>query len=288
MTGKSTHVTDGSREAELTDDAFLGGRLRLLQPARGHRAGHDALLLAAAAPEDARRAVDLGAGVGAAGLALATRLPGVEVALVEIDPVTAALAARNGARQQPDLSARVEVVTADVAQLGRPAGPARPAAGAADLVLTNPPFNDPAHHRASPRAARALAHSAADTGIEPWLRAAERLLAPGGRLVLIHRPEAIAPVLAALTGRFGAVTIRPVHARPDSPAIRMLVGAVKGRRTPPALLPGLVLAGADGRPTPAAERILRAALSLDAALGEPGEPSGPTFGSASGSPSPPT
>src|SRR5229473_3780911 len=76
----------------FTDDAVLGGRLRLRQPARGHRVGHDAILLAAACPARAgERVVDLGAGVGAAGLALAARVPDATVTLVEIDPELAAL-----------------------------------------------------------------------------------------------------------------------------------------------------------------------------------------------------
>ncbi len=69
-----------------TEDAILGGRLRLLQPRRGHRFGHDAILLAAAAGGQAdEHAIELGAGVGAAGLALAWRVPGLNVTLVEID-----------------------------------------------------------------------------------------------------------------------------------------------------------------------------------------------------------
>src|SRR6266699_1255879 len=72
--------------AEVTEDPVLGGRLRLKQPRRGHRVGHDAILLAAACPARAgERVVDLGAGVGAAGLALALRAAGIEVALVEVD-----------------------------------------------------------------------------------------------------------------------------------------------------------------------------------------------------------
>lgn len=249
-------------EADITDDAVLGGRLRLLQPARGHRVGHDALLLAASVPADARRAVDLGAGVGSAGLALAMRVPDVEVALVEIDPVLAGLARENAGRQRPDLGTRVTVVEADVARLARPGGPALPAAGGADAVLMNPPFNDPARHRVSPHERRARAHMAADAALETWVRAADRLLAAGGRLCLIHRPEALEAVLGALAGRFGAVRIRPVHPMPDAPAIRILVTALKGRRTPPALLPGLVLADAGGRPSEAAERVLRGGEGL--------------------------
>lgn len=252
-----TPSAEGADGEALTDDAFLGGRLNLLQPARGHRAGHDAMLLAASAPGEARHAVDLGAGVGAAGLAFAARVAAATVTLVEIDPATAALAARNAARQTPGLATRARVVVADIATLGRPSGPPEPAARTADLVMMNPPFNDPARHRVSPHERRALAHSVPDAGLETWLRAAERLLAPGGRLALIHRPEAIEAIMAGLKGRFGAVTIRPVHPAPGAPAHRLLVGAVKGRRTAPVLMPGLVLAGQDGRPSAEAERLLR-------------------------------
>src|SRR5438132_4814138 len=85
--------------AEVTEDAALGGRLRLKQPRRGHRVGHDAILLAAAsAARPGDHLVDLGAGVGAAGLALALRITGVTVTLVEVDPGLAALAAENADR----------------------------------------------------------------------------------------------------------------------------------------------------------------------------------------------
>src|SRR5215831_16512265 len=87
------------RLAECTEDAFLGGRLRLRQPKSGHRAGHDAMLLAAATsvrPGD--RVVEFGAGVGAAGLALAKRANGaVALTLVEIEPQLAGLARDNAA-----------------------------------------------------------------------------------------------------------------------------------------------------------------------------------------------
>src|SRR5262249_51630009 len=98
----------------VTDDAALGGRLRLRQPARGHRFGHDAILLAAATPAAAGEvAVDLGAGVGAAGLALAWRVAGLTVRLVEIEPSLAALAAENAARN--GLADRVSAHALDVA-----------------------------------------------------------------------------------------------------------------------------------------------------------------------------
>ncbi|CUU43098.1 tRNA1(Val) (adenine(37)-N6)-methyltransferase [Blastochloris viridis] len=236
-----------------TDDAVLGGRLRLLQPARGHRVGHDAILLAAAVPAlPGERAVDLGAGVGAAGLAVAARVPGLSMVLVEIDPGLAALAGENAARN--GLAGRVTVVAADVATVGRADGP--PAAGAFDQVLCNPPFLDPSRHAASPDAGKRGAHMP-DRPRCHWIAAAGRLLQPGGTLTLIDRADALAGVLADLGDRWGAVEVVPVHPRPDAPASRVLVRARKGRRTPLSLRPPLVLAEPDGRPSTAAEAALR-------------------------------
>ena len=134
-------------DIDTTEDAALGGRLVLRQPKRGHRFGHDAILLAAAV--DARPgeiAVDLGAGVGTAGLALAQRVPGLEVRLVEIDATLADLARENAARNR--LSDRVLVVTLDVAA-DRNAFERHGMAGV-DHVLMNPPFNDPARQMSRP------------------------------------------------------------------------------------------------------------------------------------------
>src|ERR1700759_5331097 len=97
-------MTEAGLSAGLfSEDAFLGGRLRLRQPKSGHRAGHDAMLLAAATsarPGD--RVVDFGAGVGAAGLALATRIPGIRIVLIEIDEALAELARGNAALNRLD------------------------------------------------------------------------------------------------------------------------------------------------------------------------------------------
>ena len=142
---------------EFTEDAFLGGRLCLRQPKSGHRAGHDALLLAAATracPGD--RVVDFGAGVGAAGLAVARRVPAIKLVLVEIDAGLAGLARDNAACNAISADVRVLDVTAAADTLAA----AGLSADSADVVLMNPPFNDAARHRASPDRARAIAHVA--------------------------------------------------------------------------------------------------------------------------------
>ncbi len=169
--------------SETTEDAALGGRLILRQPRRGHRFGHDALLLAAAT--DARageHAVELGAGVGAAGLALAQRIAGLKVTLIEIDPALAALAAENAARN--GLADRVHVAVLDVAASEREFSRAGIDPGTAAHVLMNPPFNDPVRQNVSPDPKRRLAHAAAEDTLAQWMRRAASLLAPSGTLTL--------------------------------------------------------------------------------------------------------
>ena len=241
--------------ADTTLDAVLGGRLKLRQPRRGHRVGHDAILLAAATGGAyGERAVEFGAGVGAAGLAVASRNPGVRLTLVEIDPALCALARENVEFNK--FAERITVLTRDVTRPDLFGVEALPA-GAADRVLMNPPFNDPARQNISPDPGRALAHAAPADALPQWLVSAERALKPNGVLTLIWRADALAQILDALARDFGTVTVLPVHPKPNAPAIRVLIRAEKGERGPLALLPGLELNDASGRPSAAAEEILR-------------------------------
>ena len=248
-------------KAATSEDAILGGRLVLRQPLRGHRVGHDAILLAAAtAAQSGDHVVDLGAGVGGAGLALARRIAGVAVTLVEIDPTLTALAAGNAERN--NLSDRVRAICLDAEASVADFTAAGLAPGSATCVLMNPPFN--VAQQPSPDRARRLAHAASEVTLERWLRTAARLLRGDGVVTLIWRADGLADVLAALGKDFGAITVLPVHPKPGAAALRVLVRATKGNRAPLALLPGFLLADADGKPTAAAEAALRKgeALSL--------------------------
>ena len=238
--------------AEITEDAVLGGRLRLRQPKRGHRVGHDAMLLAAATPGRAgEHAIDLGAGVGGAGLALAHRVEGLRLTLIEIDPTLAVLARENV--ELNGLAERVAVTTGDVADLNLED---------ADRILMNPPFNNPARAQSSPDLAKRRAHMAADDTLEVWTGAAARLLRPGGTLTMIWRADGLVDVETALRAAFGHVLILPVFPRDGAEAIRVLVRAERGAVQAREVLPGLVLADPAGRPTSAAEAILREGKTL--------------------------
>lgn len=241
------------RAGVFTEDAFLGGALRLRQPRRGHRAGHDAILLAAATPAlSGNRVVDLGAGVGAAGLAVASRVPGLDLVLVERDVQLAALARDNAAANEIDAS----VIVLDVTSSADAFAAAGLLPDSVDVVLTNPPFNDPARHRASPEPGREVAHMATPATLENFVHAARRMLKPGGVLTLIWRADGIAEVLAALDRGFGSLAVLPVHGDPGKPAIRILVRATKGGRAPTQILGGLMLNDTPGVPKKQVQEIL--------------------------------
>jgi tRNA1(Val) A37 N6-methylase TrmN6 len=254
-----------AERARLSEDAILGGRLVLRQPLKGHRVGHDAILLAAASSaRQGDRVVDLGAGVGAAGLAVASRIEGLAMTLVEIDPALAALAGENAARN--GLAERVRIVCLDVAAAPTAFAAAGLAPGTADHVLMNPPFNAP--QNPSPDRGRRLAHAAAHDTLAQWMRTAARLLRHAGIVTLIWRADGLDAVLAALAADFGAVTVLPVYAKPDATAIRVLVRGVKASRAPLSLLPGFFLADDEGRPTAEAEAVLREGALLPLAQDE--------------------
>ena len=234
---------------DTTEDAFLGGHLRLRQPKSGHRAGHDAMLLAAATlarPGD--RVAEFGAGVGAAGLALARRVGTIGLVLVEIDPRLAALARENAARN----AIAADVIVLDVTAPADAFAAHGLEPDSVDVVLMNPPFNDATRHRASPDRARSIAHVAERAMLDNWVHAARRILKSGGVLTLIWRADGLGEVFSALDRGFGSLAVLPVHGEATKPAIRVLVRAVKGGKAPMRIEPALML---NDQLTPANKRV---------------------------------
>jgi len=245
---------------ETTDDAILNGKLRLLQPRRGHRFGHDAILLAAAVPaEFGQRVAEFGAGVGAASLALLSRAREIDATLIEIDESLCALATQNIARN--GFAGRARAIRCDVTAPMTEMAEAGIAPASFDHVFMNPPFNDPSL-QASPHVGKRAAHAASSDLLERWVAGASLLLNATGALTLIWRADALSDVLNTLQARFGALTVTPVYPAPGRPAIRIIVSARKGSRAPLSILPALTLNDAQQKPSAEAEAILRHGAAL--------------------------
>lgn len=239
----------------LTEDSLLSGRVRLRQPEVGLRAGHDAVLLAAAVPaRPGERVLELGCGSGAAFLCLAARVPGLEVVAVEREPMLAALARENAALN--GLGGRVTVIEGDV---GDPA--LRRALPRCAHGFANPPYWDAG---TAPPAAlrRAATHADATAGLAAWAACLAAALAHLGSATLVLPAARFADGVAALTGAgFGSTALLPLWPRAGAPAKRVLLAARRGGRGPGRVLPGLALHAAQGT-TAEAEAILRGGAAL--------------------------
>lgn len=242
---------------DLTQDAFLCGKLQLWQPRQGYRAATDPVLLAAACPAlPGQSVLDLGCGVGAAALCLATRVPDLRLAGLELQPEYAELARRNAA--QNGIAMQVEV--------GNLADMPKALRMDFDHVIANPPYY-PKGGTPSPNAGRATALQI-DTPLGDWVQAASRRLAPGGWLTLICGADGLPEVLAAMGGKLGSASVLPLAPRIGKPALRILLRARKtGRAAFRLLAPFIIHDGPshDGDResyTPRASAILRNGESL--------------------------
>ena len=242
--------------AETTESTVLGGCVRLVQPRRGYRAGMDAALLAAAvALKPGQRALELGCGVGGALLQAAARNPGAAFVGVERDPAALALCLSNLALNS--MNDRVQAAPGDVASSFRVLGMER-----FDLALANPPFFDDPSALRGPAPERAGARLA-DDGLAAWLAFLLDTVKDGGAVVMIHRADRLADILAGLAARAGSFVIRPVQPYADEAAKRVLVHATRGGKAPLILLPPLVLHDrSGGKHTLEADAILRGEAAL--------------------------
>ena len=231
---------------------MLGGRLicasraRPSRRPRRHPAGCGVFGAAARAP------IELGAGVGAAGLAVAHRVDDLAVTLVELDPALVALARDNAEHNGAE---RARAVCLDVAAPADAFAAAGLPAGAADHVLMNPPFN--AAHNPSPDRSRRLAYVAAHDTLVPLDRSRSAASASGG---CCHVD--MAGGRSRRRARRSRRQLRRRHRLAGSPEARRAgnprAGARhQGKPCGARAVAGFDFADANGRPTAEAQAVLR-------------------------------
>jgi len=240
----------------VTQDYLLGGRVQIRQPAEGYRVAIDPIFLAASMqPESGTTVLDIGAGVGAASLCLAARMPDCRITGLETQRDAVRLAFDNIALNA--MRDRVEILAGD---LLRP--PPRLAAGTFAHVMANPPYLEAADHTPSPKEQKAHSHGEGEATLEHWVRFALLMVRPKGTVTFIHRADRLDQILSYFAGKMGDIVIYPLWPGKDKPAKRVLVRGCKNSNGPLRLAPGMILHGSDGRFTSQAEAILRDSAAL--------------------------
>ena len=239
--------------ADITEDGLLGGQVVLRQPRDGFRAAIDSVLLAAATPARQGAAVlEPGAGVGAASLCLAARVPGCRIMGLELQPELVRLAGEN-----IRLNGREDTVDVIAGDLVAP--PAKLSPGGFDHVMMNPPYLSAGWVHAPVDPSRAAAHVEGAARLAEWIGFALGMVRPKGSVTLIHRADRLDEALAALRGAAGEIVVFPLWPGQGKPAKRVIISARKDIATPTRLASGLILHDEDGGYTPQADAILRGA-----------------------------
>ena len=215
-----------------------GPRFRQEEP---FRLSTDSVLLADfAQPRSARRGVDLGCGAGILMLLLAQKSEKLRMTGVELRPEAVETARGNLAEN--GLLSRTELVCADLRrhrELFRP--------GSFDLVAANPPYFPKGAGAAPPQADRAAARSETTCTLEDLAEAAAWLLRTGGSFFLVHRPERLSELCAALSARgLEPKRLRLVCHRADSAPSLLLMEARRGGGPGLRIEPALILSASDG------------------------------------------
>ncbi|MDP2193809.1 MAG: methyltransferase [Alphaproteobacteria bacterium] len=234
----------------LTVDYLLDGRIKFYQPVSGFRVAIDSIFLAAAVQAQPGESVlDVGSGVGAASLCLASRLENIKVLGLERQRTYVRLGYDNVMLNK--FNGRVEFLSGD---LQTP--PPRLAAGTFAHVMSNPPYY--AHnHRPSENEDKAAANHLMDVDMQNWLRFSLLMLRPKGTLTLILTVDRLDEMLSLLYGKIGRIKIYPLWAGPHKEAKRFIIQGVKGIQGPARILPGMVLHTYTGQYTEEANNILR-------------------------------
>jgi tRNA1(Val) A37 N6-methylase TrmN6 len=107
-----------------------------------------------------------------------------------------------------------------------------------------------------------MGHAAGDAGLQEWVDCMQRIVKPLGSVSLIHRADHLDKVLQAFGSRFGGIEIWPFYSKAGEAANRIVIRALKNRKSPTVLHPPVIVHGDDGGFTPEADVLLRDAKAL--------------------------
>lgn len=218
-------MTINLKESERLDDLQRNG-YQIIQKEQGFCFGMDAVLLSGFAKvKPGEKAIDLGTGTGIIPILLKAKNDGKHYTGLEIQEEMADMARRSVALNH--LEEKIDIVTGDIKEASRLFG-----AASFDVVTSNPPYMNDAHGLKNPDLPKAIARHEVLCTLEDVVREAAKLLRPGGRFYLVHRPHRLIEIVSALTKyRLEPKRMKMVHPFVDKQANMVLIEAVRGGRS---------------------------------------------------------
>ncbi len=210
---------------ERLDDLQRNG-YQIIQKKDGFCFGMDAVLLSGfAAVKPGEKAIDLGTGTGIIPILLEAKYEGEHYTGLEIQDEMADMAARSVALNH--LEEKVSIVKGDIKEASRLFG-----AASFDVVTSNPPYMNDAHGLKNPDLPKAIARHEVLCTLDDVAREAAKLLRPGGRFYMVHRPHRLIEIITALTKyKLEPKRMKMVHPFVDKEANMVLIEAVRGGKS---------------------------------------------------------
>lgn len=218
-------MTIDLKEHERIDELHRNG-YRIIQRENAFCFGMDAVLLSGfASVKPGEKALDLGTGTGIIPILLEAKTEGKHFTGLEIQEEMAEMASRSV--KLNGLEEKIDIITGDIKEAGRIFGGA-----SFDVVTTNPPYMNDSHGLKNPELPKAIARHEVLCTLDDVVREGARVLRPGGRFYMVHRPHRLIEIITALTKyRLEPKRMKMVHPFVDKEANMVLIEAVRGGRS---------------------------------------------------------
>lgn len=215
-------MTTNLKEGERLDDLQVKGYEIIQNPGK-FCFGMDAVLLANfARVKSGEKVLDLGTGTGIIPILLTAKTEGQHFVGLEIQEESADMARRSVEHNQ--LTDKVKIVTGDIKEAAEIFGPV-----SFDVITTNPPYMIGQHGIANPSDAKAIARHEVLCTLDDILRESVKILKPGGKFYMVHRPFRLAEILSKMVNLgLEPKRMRMVHPYIDKEPNMVLIEGVRG------------------------------------------------------------